>query len=156
MSEKNKIGHEFEEMVAKLFEIKGYKIERNKTMVGKSDVPHEIDIYGKLKGIRMAAECKYRSFEEKVGKNDVAIFLMKLDDLKIEEGYMVTNSYFDENAIKIGNYYKIKMVDGKTLKEEFRKYGIPYEFEIIPDSPLVRILKSFVSFAQSQRNAISL
>lgn len=144
MSEKtNKISSEFEEMVAKLFELKGYKVEKNKILVGKSGVSHEIDVYSKLKG-GMAVECKYRSCEEKVGKNDVAVFLMKLDDLNIQEAYMVTNSQFDENATKIGRYYNIRMMDGNLLKEEFRKYGIKYRFETILDGPLVRIARSFI------------
>jgi Holliday junction resolvase len=148
MIEKNKIGYEFEKMVAKLFELKGYEVETNKILVGKSGVSHEIDIYGKLKGTSMAAECKYRSFEEKIDKNDIAIFLMKLDDLNVQEAYMVTNSKFDENAIRIGNYYNIKMIDGSSLKEEFRKYGIRYTLEPVPDSPFLKIVKSFINLTK--------
>ncbi len=148
MREKSKIGYEFEKIVAKLFELKGYEVETNKILVGKSGVQHEIDIYGKLKGTTMAAECKYRSIEEKVEKNDIAIFLMKLDDLNIQEAYIITNSKFDENAIRIGNYYNIKMIDGDSLKEEFRKYGISYTLEPLPDGPLLNIVKSFINLAK--------
>jgi restriction endonuclease Mrr len=148
MIEKSKIGNEFEKIVAKLFELKGYKVETNKILIGKSGVSHEIDIYGKLKGTSMAAECKYRTFEEKIGKNDIAIFLMKLDDLNIQEAYMVTNSKFDENAVRIGSYYNIKMIDGDSLKEEFRKYGIRYTFEPIPSSTFLNIIKSFVNLTK--------
>jgi hypothetical protein len=61
---------------------------------------------------------------------------------------MVTNSKFDENAIRIGNYYNIKMIDGSSLKEEFRKYGIRYTLEPVPDSPFLKIVKSFINLTK--------
>jgi len=118
-------GREFERAVASLYQQMGFDVETNKVMEGSSGASHEIDLYCSNGSKRIAVECKCK---DKVEKADIAIFILKLDDLKIKEGHVVVESSFSENAILTAKTYNIHLTDGKELTKLFRKYGVEYKF----------------------------
>jgi restriction endonuclease Mrr len=143
------IGSEFEKNVAELFRKMGYEVELNKRMIGCSGADYEIDIYGEKRGkfgkaITMAVECKYKN-GQKVETEEVAVFNLKLDELRINEGYMVTNGRFSENAQKVARHYNIETIDGEELERLFKKFDLPYTFknyDDVLDGPIPDAIRS--------------
>jgi|GEM_PF-2527408 restriction endonuclease Mrr len=122
-------GEEFELIVEKLYRKMGYKTERRKIVKGVSGAQHEIDVYAYKnflikKGI--AVECKWRENLE-IGKKELARFLLVLQDTKIKEGHMVTNSFYSEQTKLLARRYDIKLIDGYMLKKLLKKYSIDFE-----------------------------
>lgn len=144
----NNTGYDFEEVVASLYMRKGFSVEKNKLMTGKSGVIYELDIYGEKDGLTLAVECKYKS-HQKVGLEEIALFLLKLDDLDIKEGHFLTNSSFTNNAELVAKKYNIKLVDGEELKGELRKHGIKYLVLPEIESPLVEAIEATLAFIKS-------
>jgi len=122
-------GREFEGIVGELFSRMGFYVERNKLMKGKSGAVHEIDVYGETrrsrqKRKRVAVECKYKQNGDKVRKSDVANFLLKLEDLGLNEGYLVTNSSFSDYSVKTAGVYNVHLVDSEKLSRLLKKSGL--------------------------------
>jgi restriction endonuclease Mrr len=135
-------GKNFEKTVASLYQQMGFEVETNKMMEGSSGASHEIDIYCSNGSKRIAIECKCK---DKVEKADIAVFILKLDDLKIKEGHVVSESCFSENAILTAKTYNICLVDGKELTKLFKKYGIEYRFSTRSNDPLSYMIRSSVN-----------
>ncbi len=135
-------GKEFERVVASLYQQMGFEVETNKMMEGLSGASHEIDLYCSNGSKRIAVECKCK---DKVEKADIAIFILKLDDLKIKEGHVVAESQFSENAILTAKTYNIYLVDGMELTKLFRKYGIEYRFSTHLNDPFSYMIRSSVN-----------
>jgi len=112
----------FEILIGKLYERKGYKVELNKVLKGRSGALHEFDGYCTKKGKELVFEAKYIS--RPVSLDDFSRFLTAVDDCKIEEAHLITNSYFSENVLNLASTYKIKLFDGEKLKAELKKYGL--------------------------------
>jgi len=135
-------GRKFEQAVASLYERMGFDVEANKLMEGKSGACHEIDLYCSDRGKKVAVECKCK---DRVEKADIAVFILKLDDLKIKEGHVVAESQFSGNAALTAKTYNINLLDGKELSNLFRKYGIEYSFSSHSTDPLSYTIRSAVN-----------
>lgn len=131
MSEKE-AGMEFERIVAELFAYKGYSVERNVTVEGRSG-KCEIDVLGeknKKIGIeRIAIECKFKNGGEierwEVLLWNAKVFEIEMDaSCKIDEVYFVTDGRFQPTARNTGDYYGMILLDGTDLNQEFKKYGM--------------------------------
>lgn len=126
-----KIGEKFELVIEKLYRKMGYDVERRKIVKGISGVYHEIDLYACKNSLikkSVAVECKWRENLE-VGKKELASFLLVLNDTKIKEGHMVTNSFYSNQAKILAKKYNLKLIDGFILKELLKKYSINFDFQ---------------------------
>ncbi|OYT41670.1 MAG: hypothetical protein B6U78_02645 [Candidatus Aenigmarchaeota archaeon ex4484_224] len=156
-------GKLFEDLVEEIFKNQGYQTKRNLILEGKSGAKHEIDILAIKGKKKIAIECKYRENEEKVGKSEFATFLLKLDDLEIKEGYLVTNSYFSDNVLLLAKKYKIKLIDysyfsnkyGNKLKEiKTKKNNLNIKDIILLTTQGQKILKEVYRTYRLARNIL--
>ncbi len=116
------LSKQFEILVGELYKRKGYKVELNKVVKGKSGAKHEFDGYC-TKGKRVLAfEAKYSYLP--ISLDDFSRFLTAVDDCGIKEAHMVTNSYFSENILSLAIRYNIKLIDGNSLRRELIKYNL--------------------------------
>ncbi|MEM7825861.1 MAG: restriction endonuclease [Candidatus Aenigmatarchaeota archaeon] len=125
------IGESFELTVEKLYRKMGYEVERRKVVRGVSGAYHEIDLYAYKKSLiikQVAIECKWRKNLE-IGKKEIANFLIVLDDTKIKEGHIVTNSFYSKQAKILAKKYNLKLIDGSMLKKLLKNYSVNFEHE---------------------------
>ena len=114
-------GFPFEKYLAALFKEKGYEISLNQTVLGTC-VSHEMDVVAWNDEKLMMIEAK---FHNQVGeKSDLKVILYikaRFDDLLdqtfdyghprlLDEGWLITNTKFTENAIKYGECAKVRMI----------------------------------------------
>ncbi|MEM5793731.1 MAG: restriction endonuclease [Candidatus Aenigmatarchaeota archaeon] len=137
-------GEKFEILVEKLYKKMGYKVERRKVLRGMSGAYHEVDLYAYKNFLskKIAIECKWRENLE-VGKKDLANFYLVLQDTKIKEGHMVTNSFYSKQTKILAKSYGIKLIDGKALKDLLKKYSLDTELPS-QDFSLTKILESLI------------
>jgi transitional endoplasmic reticulum ATPase len=118
---------QFEVLIGELYSRKGYQVELQKTVVGRSGAEHKFDGYclkGRFRKRPMAFEAKYSANGLPVRVDDFSRFLTALDDCRIPEGHIVTNTYFSDNILSLAITYDIKLIDGNQLRKELRKYGL--------------------------------
>jgi hypothetical protein len=159
MDERNEVGTRLEEVGEKLFAAYGYRnVVRAQEMHGTSDAKHEVDVYGeefarrRFFGSRrstVAAECKYKSGDQKVEKKEVSDFVVKCHDLGIDTAYFITNSEFTDDAANLAKHYNIRTIDGRSLNLECRKHGIDYyarmhHLKIRTDGPVADAARTLV------------
>lgn len=103
-------GHPFEDFVTELFKSEGWNVLPRQMIQGKC-VPHEVDVYAERNGEHLAAELKYHN--DPGYKTDVKTALYvkaRMDDiwaskehaegaLKVDHGYLITNTKFTSQAI---------------------------------------------------------
>ncbi len=122
LSELGPDGFPFEKYVARIFQSWGYETLTDQTVLGVC-VPHEIDVVVWNKEKLMMVEAK---FHNELGiKSDVKIALYmkaRFDDLRgnmfnfggftrrLDEGWIITNTKFTEQAIRYGECQGIKMI----------------------------------------------
>jgi transitional endoplasmic reticulum ATPase len=56
--------------------------------------------------------------------DDFSRFLTAVDDCRIPEAHMITNSYFSDNILSLAITYNIKLIDGEQLRKDLQKYGM--------------------------------
>jgi restriction endonuclease Mrr len=145
-AERVKIGSEFECIVAQLYSKMGYDAETKKKIIGRSGVEYEVDIYlerGKKKAI---VECKYKYYGG-VSLGEVALFLLKMDDVDIKDGFFVTNSFMTEPASLAAKHYGISCTDGEQLELLLRKHDLESKFRKIYRNPIEDAVRSVVDLA---------
>ncbi|MEM5790777.1 MAG: restriction endonuclease [Candidatus Aenigmatarchaeota archaeon] len=116
------ISKQFEVLIGELYKRKGYRVELNKIVQGKSGAKHEFDGYCTKKRKTLVFEAKYSTLP--VNLDDFSRFLTAVDDCKIKEAHMVTNSYYSENILSLAIRYNIKLIDGNRLKKELIEYNL--------------------------------
>lgn len=102
-------GHPFEDFVTELFKSEGWNVLSRQVLQGKC-VTHEVDVYAERNGEHLAAELKYHN--DPGYKTDVKTALYvkaRMDDiwangngggtLKVDHGYLITNTKFTSQAI---------------------------------------------------------
>jgi len=144
-AERVRIGSEFECFVAQLYSKMGYNAETKKKMVGKSGVEYEVDVYlerGKKKSI---AECKYKNYGG-VSIAEVALLILKMDDIDIKEGIIVTNSAMPEPASLVAKHYGVPYIDDEQLKCLAREYNMEMNFRNT-SNPIADAVMSVVDLA---------
>jgi hypothetical protein len=122
LSELGPDGFPFEKYVARIFQSWGYETLTDQTILGAC-VTHEVDVVAWNKDKLMMAEAK---FHNELGmKSDVKVALYmkaRFDDLRgnmfnyggivrrLDEGWIITNTKFTEQAIRYGECQGIKMI----------------------------------------------
>lgn len=122
LSEFGPDGFPFEKYIAKIFQAWGYETLTDQTVLGAC-VTHEVDVVAWNKEKLMMVEAK---FHNELGiKSDIKIALYmkaRFDDLrgnmfnyggivrKLDEGWIITNTKFTEQAIRYGECQGVKMI----------------------------------------------
>lgn len=116
------LGNNIEEAVEKIFKDRGYQPLLRQRMMGKSGQHNEIDVLAKSGNATIAIECKNYSEDRKVGIKEMRDFIVKLDDLDINQGVFITTSEFSSDAIGWANNSSSKQVDlwdGSKFREQY-------------------------------------
>lgn len=124
----NKTPYEFIENIKEVLE-KG-SFEDIKIILEK-----DIDMIGKLNGENIGIRCYQYKGNNNVDIKDIRDFFLKLRELNIEEGFIITTSSFDEDAQdflqKLEKYAKLHLVDLEGLIKLMKKAKLyPSEKEI--------------------------
>lgn len=122
LSELGPDGFSFEKYVARIFEAWGYETLIDQTVFGGC-VAHEVDVVAWTRDKLVMIEAKFHN--EFILKSDLKVILYikaRFDDLrentynyggvnrKLNEGWLVTNTKFTDQALKYGECKNIKMV----------------------------------------------
>lgn len=129
------LGKRLEEIVAEIFQKKGYDIKQRTKILGKGGVYNEIDIIAEKvipnKGVKsIAIECK--NYTKPVGKEEVMYFYKKIEDSPNAPRNMlfVTTSSFTSQAESYAEEVGIELWDSVRLKDEYFKTivgrGVPH------------------------------
>jgi len=118
-------GRALEELVAYLFEAKGYRVTRGVWLQGRSGVRHQIDVLADyvapLHTSRIIIECK--SYDRPVDKDTVMKLIHVVQDLGADKGILVTTSYFTPDAISTAKGYNVDLWDGAKLNSLLEELG---------------------------------
>lgn len=122
LSELGPDGFPFEKYVAKIFQTWGYETLTDQTVLGVC-VPHEVDVVAWNKEKLIMVEAKFHNELDLKSDLKVALYIKaRFDDLKgnlfnyggvqrkLDEGWLVTNTKFTEQAIRYGECNKLKML----------------------------------------------
>jgi hypothetical protein len=150
LSELGPDGFPFEKYVAKVFQAWGYETITDQTVLGAC-VTHEVDVVAWNKEKLMMVEAK---FHNELGiKSDVKIALYmkaRFDDLrgnmfnyggvvrKLDEGWIITNTKFTEQAIRYGECSGVKMI-GWNYPAKGNLQDIIEEYRLHPFTCLVSL-----------------
>ena len=95
----------------------GAMVSSNVSVIGKSGVKHEFDVYYEFQHLnmrhRIAIECK--DWNTPVSKGEVGEFLSKLNDLNNISGMMVAKSGYQEGAKQFAEPNGIHLMETKDL-----------------------------------------
>ncbi len=125
MSVKLELGRRLESIVAEIFEEKGYKIERNLIIEGKSGEKNEFDIIAYKRNFAYVIECK--NWQRKVSVKEIRDFIKKIEQCeeKLRKRYrrlkflFISYSGFTIDASKLAKDKKIELWDGERLYREW-------------------------------------
>lgn len=150
LSELGPDGFPFEKYIARIFEAWGYETLTDQTVFGGC-VAHEIDVVAWTKDKLVMVEAKFHN--EFVLKSDLKVVLYvkaRFDDLKdnvynyggvhrkLNEGWLITNTKFTDQAIKYGECQKIKMV-GWNYPQKGNLQDIIEELHLHPFTCLISL-----------------
>ncbi|MDP6387762.1 MAG: ATP cone domain-containing protein [Candidatus Pacebacteria bacterium] len=128
-------GYPFEDFVAEIFRAKGYLVEVGRIIKGAC-VEHEIDIIAKRNGEKVGAEVKFHNTLGKRSDLKVALYvharfedIKKVDNVNINEQWLITNTKFTTNVIKYGDCVGIKLISwnypkGGNLQKLIEETGV--------------------------------
>ncbi len=106
-------GFPFEKFVGALLIFSGYKVKTGQFLQGKC-VTHEVDVVAQKNGQNIVAECKFHSDEGRNCNIKIPLYIHsryrdilnfygeKANSEKPNEGWVVTNTRFTEDALKYG------------------------------------------------------
>jgi len=112
-----KPGGWLERYVFRLFQLVGFRVERNKRIKTKEGIEHEIDLFIKTpKGVTAIIECK--DYSGTIPKSYFDAFIAKRMDLKVDYGIFVISQLKGyEKYKKYLSKYDIRLVDGNELEK---------------------------------------
>ncbi len=119
-----------ERVVAELFRRRGYRVERDVRVVGRSGVRHQVDVLVSydtpLYVSRVVVECKNQV--EPVGKDVVMKVAEVVRDIGADKGIVVTTSYFTDDAVATARALNVELWDklklSSLLGEGFAERGV--------------------------------
>ena len=142
-------GIKLEEIITKLFSVKGYDVKHNVKLMGRSGVEHQIDVYAEYKAplhtSKIIIECK--SYDRPIDKEIVMKLIHEVEDLGVDRGILITTSYFTSDAVSTAEGYNIDLWDGSKLQNllkeiQIEKIEVPANiYHIEPVIPVDRIIK---------------
>ena len=116
----------FEKFIAELFRKAGYIAEHNVILTGKSGVKHQVDLLvtyrTPIMDFRVLVECK--NWDKLVNKDIVMKVYNELQDLGLDKGVIVTQSYATPDATVFAKSVGIEIIDAAKLNELITTLGI--------------------------------
>lgn len=109
----NMSGQDFEVMLKRYFEKRGYKAELTPT---SND--YGADLVLTKRGIRTVVQAK--RYKNSVGNSAVQEIVAAKAYYKAKKCIVITNSFFTKNAIKLAKVNKVELWDRNRLKTEFK------------------------------------
>lgn len=129
-------GFPFERFIATIFKYSGYETHVGKILQGKC-ITHEVDVIAIKEGKTLLMECKFHGTEGKKTNVKVPLYIdSRFRDIKnlnttykFDEGWVVTNTVFTEDAIMYANCTGMKLLcwnlpKGNSLKERIDHTGL--------------------------------
>jgi hypothetical protein len=134
-------GYPFEHFVAAILSHSGYLVEVGKILQGKC-VTHEVDVIAEKDGKKILIECKFHSDQGRFCNVKIPLYIhSRFHDIKehrnkkggesviFDEGWVVTNTRFTEDALLYGKCVDLKLVSwdtpkGESLKERIDHLGL--------------------------------
>ncbi|ADY51767.1 putative nuclease [Pseudopedobacter saltans DSM 12145] len=134
-------GFYFEKWVAKLFDHYGFQTLTGQILNGKA-VKHEVDVVAQKGDRLILAECKFRNtVDAKISVTTPMYFLSRIKDLsdtsfhffnkemKLTEGWLVSNAYLTKDAIAFAECYNIRLISWdypqeKSIKQRVDQGGL--------------------------------
>ena len=125
-------GFPFENFIAAIFTYSGYKTDVGKILQGHC-VTHEIDVVAHKNNETTIVECKFHSEEGRNCNVKIPLYIAsrfkdvkthwdtKSHDTNLNEGYVVTNTRFTEDALQYGNCMGLKLLSWDYPKEDALK-----------------------------------
>jgi hypothetical protein len=123
-------GYQFEKYFARILKAYGYSVEVNRIIKGYC-VTHEVDVFAGKDGKWSVVECKYHSKGGIPADVKVALYvhsryedikkaydLVHENDIRIQEGWLVTNTRCSSDAIKYAECTGLKIVSWKYPEKE--------------------------------------
>ncbi|HLV38538.1 ATP cone domain-containing protein [Xanthomarina sp.] len=122
-------GFPFENFIAAIFKYSGYQVQVGKILQGHC-VSHEIDVVAIKNNEMSVVECKFHSEEGRNCNVKVPLYIAaRFKDVKthwdtkshkndLNEGYVVTNTRFTEDALQYGNCIGLKLLSWDYPKED--------------------------------------
>jgi len=154
LSELGPDGFPFEKYVAKIFQTWGYETLTDQTVLGVC-VPHEVDVVAWNNDRLIMVEAKFHNELDLKSDLKVALYIKaRFDDLKgnifnyggkerkLDEGWLVTNTKFTEQAIRYGECNKLKML-GWNYPVRGNLQDIIEELRLHPFTCLVSISNTY-------------
>lgn len=111
------LGEKMEEAVEQIFIAKGYDTKRRQRIKGNAGTINEIDILAQKKRIKIAIECK--NYSTPIGQSQLRDFVQKLKEIRINNGYFVSNSDFTSGANKFAQQMNITLWSKENVMEEY-------------------------------------
>ena len=119
-------GVDFEKFVAELFKRAGYIVEHNVVLTGRSGVKHQVDLLATYKtpimDFKVLIECK--NWRKPVNKDVVMKVYNEVQDLGLNKGVIVTQSYATPDAVAFAKSVGIEIIDAVKLRELIKSLGI--------------------------------
>lgn len=133
-------GYPFENFISAIYKYSGYKTEVGKILQGKC-VTHEIDVVAHKNSNTIIMECKFHSEQGLNCNVKVPLYIAsRFKDVKnhwdstphksnLNEGWVVTNTRFTEDALKYGKCVSLKLLSwdypkGNALKDKIDRLGL--------------------------------
>ena len=125
-------GFPFENFIATIFKYTGYKTVVGEILQGKC-VTHEIDVVANKNGDTTIVECKFHSEEGRNCNVKVPLYIAarfndvkehwtsKPKKIKLNSGWVVTNTRFTEDALQYGKCIGLKLLSWDYPKEDALK-----------------------------------
>lgn len=105
---------DYERKIGDYFRKKGYNVEENKKIKGKSGVEHEIDILAEdyFGLVRIACQCK--AWDRKVPKDEILKWNSICEDINAKPAFAALSGY-DKNALEVAKNFKFILFEGLEL-----------------------------------------
>ncbi|PTM08610.1 MAG: ATPase [Bacteroidetes bacterium] len=133
-------GFPFENFISAIYKYSGYKTEVSKILQGKC-VTHEIDVVAHKNGDTTIMECKFHSEQGQKCNVKVPLYIAaRFKDVKdhwdskphntiLNEGWVVTNTRFTEDALQYGKCVGLKLLSwdypkNDGLKDKIDRLGL--------------------------------
>ncbi|MGB3343587.1 MAG: ATP cone domain-containing protein [Aequorivita sp.] len=133
-------GFPFEKFIGSLLFYSGYQVKTGQFIHGKC-VIHEVDVVAQKKNIQIVGECKFHSDEGRKCDVKVPLYIHsryqdilnyydeKSKDESPNEGWVVTNTRFSEDALRYGECVGLYLLSwdypkGNALKDRIDRLGL--------------------------------
>lgn len=150
-------GLTFEEDVASILRLLGYRVERNVTLAGV-----QVDLFAEMKtgviGLRLMVECKDYDTKQTVGVEEVKEFLGTLVAVRgkqVDKGLMVARSTFTRAAKELAENAGVDAVSFSDLQNQLVDFG-SYLDRVISEFDRNKVAATYIDLSYSESEDFTL